>query len=119
MIDQHFSREMMQGSPPGTAHFCFNASLSKIVVCDLHMMFFDNFTVLFRFLADKHFRTIMKLPQKTSFGTKPCSLGNKEQLSSLPCPPPKWDQNEINIEPEIGHGSPHEFTSDNSCTKLI
>ena len=41
---------------------------------DANIMFFDCFKVLFRFLADKSFITIMKLPQQASFGTKTCSF---------------------------------------------
>ena len=34
-------------------------------------MFFEGFNVVFRFIAEILFRTIMKLPKKICFGTKP------------------------------------------------
>ena len=37
-------------------------------------MFIDGFNVFFRFMAEIRFRTIMKLHQKASFGTKTCSV---------------------------------------------
>ena len=39
-----------------------NTFLSKIVVFDLHMLFFVRFNVFFRFLAEIRFRTIIRLP---------------------------------------------------------
>ena len=52
----------------------------KIHCFDLHVTFFDRFNVFFRFLAEIRFRTIMKLPQKASFGTKTCSFGTSITL---------------------------------------
>ena len=47
---------------------CLNDFLLKIVVFDLQTAFLDGFTVLLSFLAEKWYRTNMKLPQKASFG---------------------------------------------------
>ena len=55
-------------------------SLSKIVAFDLYVACLDRFNLFFRFLAEMHFRTIMKLPQKTSFGANMYSFGTSVTL---------------------------------------
>ena len=47
------------------------------------MTFFDRFDVFFRFLAEKRFRTIMKLPQKASSRTQTCSFGTSVTLPEV------------------------------------
>ena len=68
--------------------FSSNAFLSKIFVFNLHIMFFNGFNVLLSFLAEKWYRTIMKLPQKTSFGTNTCSFGTSITLPTGPTTSP-------------------------------
>ena len=46
----------------------------RIIVFDINTTYFDSFIVLFRYLAEIQFRTIMKLHQKASFGTQTCSF---------------------------------------------
>ena len=60
--------------------FIYIRFFSKIVVIDLHTIFFDGFSVFFRFLAEIRFRTIMKLPQKASSRTKTCSFDTSVTL---------------------------------------
>ena len=58
-----------------TFPFYCNAFLSKIVDLHTNTKSSDSFNVFFRFLAAEiRFRTIMKLPQRASFGTKTCSF---------------------------------------------
>ena len=52
----------------------------KIVVYDTNTMFLYSFNVFFRFLVEIRLRTIMKLPQQASFGTKTCSFGTSITL---------------------------------------
>ena len=62
-----------------------NAFLRKNYIFGLQTMFFDGFNVLMSFLAQKWYRTVMKSPQKASFGTKTCSYGqqNSETVVKL------------------------------------
>ena len=46
----------------------------------MRIHFFVSFNMFFRFLAEKRFKTIMKLPQKASFGTNMCSFGTSITL---------------------------------------
>ena len=66
------ARALEERESSGKTHiFCYVTILSsKINVLDLHIVFFDGFNLFFRLLAEIRFRTIMKLPQKTSSGTK-------------------------------------------------
>ena len=57
-----------------------NTFLGKIIVFDLHIAFFDSVNVFFMFLAEICFRTIMKLLQKASLGTKARSFGTSITL---------------------------------------
>ena len=47
------------------------------IVFGLQTTVFYGFSMLLSFLAEKCYRTIMKSPQKPSFGTKMCSDGKK------------------------------------------
>jgi len=52
----------------------------NIFVFNANTTLFDSFKVFFRFLIEIRFRTIAKLPQKTSFGTKLSSFGTSITL---------------------------------------
>ena len=56
-------------------HTFLDCVFTKNVAFGLQTTFFNSFNVLFSFLAEKLHRTIMKSPQKVSFGTKTCSFG--------------------------------------------
>ena len=47
------------------------------VVLGLQITLFDGFNVLFSFLAEKWYRTNMKLPQEASFGPETCETRPK------------------------------------------
>ena len=55
-------------------------SINIIVAFDANAAFVNSFNVFSRFLAEIGFRTIMKLSQKASFGTKACSFGTSITL---------------------------------------
>ena len=74
------ARARMRAKPYWKTHFFSNTCLSKIIVLDLHMPLLASFNVFFRFLAEIRFRTIMKLPEKTSLGTKK-SIFRKKNLT--------------------------------------
>ena len=46
----------------------------------LNVTYFNYSALFLKFLAEIHFRTIMKLPQKASFGTKMCRFGTSITL---------------------------------------
>ena len=67
--------------------FVHNTYVSTIIVSDLHMTLFHSFNVFFRFLAEKCFRTIMKLPPKTSFRSEVCEIWPRVGNRTCPsCP---------------------------------
>ena len=73
-------RKALQGNPPGK-HILFKCNFTKKLFFGLQTTFFDGFNVLLNFLAEKWYRTIMKSPQKTSFGPQTCNYGKKSWLS--------------------------------------
>ena len=50
-------------------------TFTKKCVFHLQTTFFDGFNVLLNFLAEKIYRTNMKLPQQASFGPEMCEIG--------------------------------------------
>ena len=63
-----------------TCPFSLNAFLRRNVGFDLQTTCFDSFNVLLSFLAEKWYRTNMKLPQQASFGHETCEMGPKVWL---------------------------------------
>ena len=96
---QHFSREIKQGSPSRETLQENTLSLkymfTKNVVFGLQPVFFEGFNVLLSFLVEKWYRTNMNLPQKTSFGSETCEIEPKVETWTCPsCPKSsKWGRN--------------------------
>ena len=61
----------------GFVTFLFKFIFKKNVVFGLQTTPFDSFNVLLSFLAEKWYRTNMKLPQKASLGSEMCEIGPK------------------------------------------
>ena len=58
-------------------NICFLMHFDENIVFGLQPTFFYSFHVLLSFLAEKLYRTNMKLPQKASFGSEMCEIGAK------------------------------------------
>ena len=66
-------RRTPEGKPPRKTYLFKMHFYENVVFC-LQTTFFDGFTVLMSFLAQKSYRTVMKSHQKAIFGTNNCKI---------------------------------------------
>ena len=81
------ARACMRAKSSRKIIFVFNTFCYKSLFLTSIYDVFYSFNVFFRFLAEIRFRTIMKLHEKASFGTKACSFGTSITLPTVPPSP--------------------------------